>query len=73
MCDGLTRVDLYVPEHDMVILIDGPCHYLEKNHYNERPQNFNEVKDLTEFMLPSTKMMDKILRHYHKRVLHFDY
>ena len=31
------------------------------------------MKDITQFSLPNAKMNDKIVRHFHKKVVRFDY
>jgi G:T-mismatch repair DNA endonuclease (very short patch repair protein) len=30
--NGISRCDIYVPEHDLVIFFDGPCHFIEFGH-----------------------------------------
>ena len=70
---GLSRCDVYVPEHDLVVMFDGPCHFLEQFHTSDRPMSYKEMKNLTPFYLANSLMNDKIVRHFHQRVVRFDY
>jgi len=72
ICNGLSRCDLYLPKYDMVIMFDGPVHFLQQEDFFE-PSEFNQILDLSKYMLPNTKMNDKIARKFHKSMVRFDY
>lgn len=44
VANGLSRCDIYVPEHDLIVMFDGPCHYLQTD--KEIPTSFSEMLDL---------------------------
>lgn len=64
---------MYLPEEDCVIFFDGPCHFLEHDHIKQRPESIEEIKNLTPYFLNTTKMNDKVVKHFHKRLIRFDY
>ena len=72
--NNLTRCDIYVPKYDLVIQLDGPVHYQELPLEEfERPNNFEDLMDLSPYMLNKSRLIDRLLRAHHKRVLRFDY
>lgn len=81
---GLTRSDIYIPMWDLVIEFDGPCHYFQKRNASEVTANpsssddqletqFSMMDDLTPYMCPATKLLDRIVKKHHKRSVRFDF
>jgi len=70
---GLSRGDIFLPKYDMIVFIDGPKHFLEPPNSKYEAMSLDELKDLTHLRMGDSKMMDKICKDAHKRVLRFDY
>jgi hypothetical protein len=56
----------------MVILFDGPCHYIEKRKKSES-FDFDSHMDLSGYILPKSKLVNNLLEKNHKSVVRFDY
>jgi len=65
-------VDIYVPKYDLVIELDGPCHYQEMKKYKE-VTSLDELEDISPYMLNPKKLISKIVAHHHENVVRFDY
>ena len=71
MADGLCSGDVYVKDLDLIIMFDGPCHFLQPA--GQPATNFEEIQDLSPYTSPSDIMMNKIVLSEHKNLIRFDY
>ena len=73
IANGLSRSDIFLPKYDMLVFFDGPKHFLEHPESKFEAMSLDELKDLTNLRLGDSKMIDKICKDAHKRVLRFDF
>ena len=72
---GLTTVDIFVPRYNLIILLDGPCHFVERPISAQQgidKLSFGDLPDLKDYYKASDRLAAKILRRHHK-VVKFDY
>ena len=68
---GITSGDVYVKDLDLIILFDGPVHFLQNP--EQAAKNFDELIDLSAYEPPKTRLNNKIILSEHKHMIRFDY
>ena len=78
--DGLMTSDFYFPEYDMIIELDGPCHFFQDRHSCIDAEGFayhelgmQHIRDLSEYVNPKSRLKTKLKRSMCSKFVVFDF
>lgn len=75
--DGLMTSDFYIPEYDMIIEMDGPCHFFQDRQSTIEGQNqeidMSRIRDLTAYTRPKSRQKTNIKKSLCSKFVDFDF
>jgi len=79
--NGLMTSDFYIPEYDMIIEIDGPCHFfqdrfsiVEGTGDDEKfGIGMNLIRDISEYSMPKSRLKTRLKRNMCSKLVVFDF